>query len=223
MVIHFRHIFMAVLSLFSLFCHAQKNIPDASHQDYWIDKYLSVSFPLQSVEINSPFGIRKDPFTGKEKEHCGLDLKAHYEKVLAMFDGYIANIGYDSGSGNYIIMRHGDYTISYCHLSQIWVKKGDRIYAGDPVGVSGSSGRSTGPHLHVTSRLRGRLEDPYNLLVYIRDVKLQCITALHVSEETLLSPDAFFKKYAHAAMRQQQKYGIPASVMLGLLSLESCL
>lgn len=221
MVIHFRHIFMAVLSLFSLFCHAQKNTPDANHQDYWIDKYLSVSFPLQRVEINSAFGIRKDPFTGKEKEHCGLDLKAHYEKVLAMFDGYIANIGYDSGSGNYIIMRHGDYTISYCHLSQIWVKKGERIYAGDPVGVSGSSGRSTGPHLHVTSRLRGRLEDPYNLLTYIRDVKLQCITALHVSEETLLSPDAFFKRYAHAAMRQQQKYGIPASVILAQMALES--
>ena len=74
MVIHFRHIFMAVLSLFSLFCHAQKNTPDVNHQDYWIDKYLSVSFPLQRVEINSPFGIRKDPFTGKEKEHCGLDF-----------------------------------------------------------------------------------------------------------------------------------------------------
>ena len=43
MVIHFRHIFMAVLSLSSIFCHAQKNIPDASHQDYWIDKYLSLT------------------------------------------------------------------------------------------------------------------------------------------------------------------------------------
>lgn len=221
MVTLFRHLFLVVLGLFCLSAHAQKKAADDSLQDYWIDKYLSVSFPLQSIEINSAFGIRRDPFTGKTKEHCGLDLKARYEKVLAMFDGYIANIGYDSGSGNYIIMQHGGYTISYCHLSQIWVKKGDRIYAGDPVGVSGSSGRSTGPHLHITSRLRGRLEDPYNLLTYIRDVKLQCITALHVSEKSLLAPDEFFEKYAHAAMRQQQKYGIPASVILSQMALES--
>ena len=221
MVIFLRHIFLAVLSASCLFVLAQKQTVDNSLQDYWIDKYFSVSFPLQSIEVNSAFGIRKDPFTGKTKEHCGLDLKARYENVLAMFDGYVMNTGYDSGSGNYIIMKHGDYAVSYCHLSQIWVKKGERIYAGDPVGVSGSSGRSTGAHLHITSRLRGNLEDPYNLLIYIRDVKLQCITALHVNEKDILTPDDFFKKYAHAAMRQQQKYGIPSSVILAQMALES--
>lgn len=221
MTTQFRHIFIAVLSLFCLSVHAQKKIAKDSLQDYWIDKYLSVSFPLKSIKINSTFGIRKDPFTGRAKAHCGLDLEARYEDVLAMFDGFIENVSHNSGSGNYIIMRHGDYTVSYCHLSRVWVKRGQRIYAGDPVGISGSTGRSTGPHLHITSRLRGRLEDPYNLLTYIRDTKLQCISALHLNEKTPLSPDEFFSKYATAAMRQQQKYGIPTSVILSQMALES--
>lgn len=221
MVTLLKYFLIGVLSSCSLWCHAQKKAINTNFQDYWIDKYLSVSFPLRNIVVNSSFGKRKDPFTGKMKDHCGLDLKAYYEEVLAMFDGSVVNIGSDLNSGKYIIMQHGDYTISYCHLSQIWVRKGDNIYAGDPVGVSGNSGRSTGAHLHITSRLRGQLEDPYNLLTYIRDVKLQCITALHISEKTLLSPSDFFKKYAHAAMKQQNKYGIPASVILSQMALES--
>ena len=217
----FRYIFITLLSSNILLGHAQKMTSEESLQDYWIDKYLSVSFPLRNIEISSSFGTRKDPFTGKRRIHGGLDLKAHYEKVLAMFDGSIINIGYDACSGNYIVIKHGDYTVSYCHLSKIWVRKGDIIYAGDPVGISGNTGRSTGPHLHITSRLRGRLEDPYNLLTYIRDVKLQCITALKVNEKTLLSPKDFFKRYAHAAMTQQKKYGIPASVILSQMAIES--
>lgn len=138
-----------------------------------------------------------------------------------MFDGYVVRVGDDPSSGNYIIMRHGDYTISYCHLSRILVKKDMRIYAGDLVGISGSTGRSTAPHLHITSRLRGRLVDPYKLLTYIRDIKLQCISSLHINEKNTLSPNEFFKKYAPAAMRQQQKYGIPSSVTLSQMALES--
>ena len=222
MTTRFRHIFTtAVLTLFCLSSQAQKKIVDDSLQDYWIEKYLSVSFPLQSIKVSSSFGIRKDPFTGRAKQHCGLDLDARYEDVLAMFDGSVINVGHDSKSGNYIIMRHGDYTVSYCHLSRIWVKEGMRIYAGDPVGVSGSTGRSTGPHLHITSRLRGKLVDPYNLLAYIRDMKQQCLSALHLNEKEILSPDEFFKTYAPAAMRQQRKYGIPASVILSQMALES--
>ena len=217
----FRYVFITLFSPNLLFGHAQKKVSEQTLHDYWIDKYLSVSFPLRNIEISSSFGPRKDPFTGKARAHGGLDLKAHYEKVLAMFDGSVINIGYDAGSGNYIVMQHGDYTISYCHLSKICVRKGDIVYAGDPVGISGNTGRSTGPHLHITSRLRGRLEDPYNLLTYIRDVKLQCITALHVREKTLLSPNEFFNRYAHAAMTQQKKYGIPASVILSQMALES--
>lgn len=57
-------------------------------------------FPLESIRINSTFGSRVDPFTGKHKQHKGLDLRARYEEVLSMFDGYVKGVGYDSGSGN---------------------------------------------------------------------------------------------------------------------------
>lgn len=216
-----KHIFIVFFSIFCLFSHALNKRVNDRLQDYWIDKYFSVSFPLQNIKINSSFGIRKDPFTDKKTAHHGLDLEAHYEQVLAMFDGVVIQVGDDARSGNYIIMSHGNYTVSYCHLSEIWVKKGERVYAGIPVGISGSTGRSTGPHLHITSKLKGQFVDPYELLVYIRDTKLQCISALRVNEERILSPEDFFKKYAPAAMRQQQKYGIPSSVILAQMALES--
>lgn len=190
-------------------------------KDYWIDKYLSVSFPLSSIRINSFFGVRTDPFSGKAKRHSGIDLEARYEEVLAMFDGYVKATGYDSRSGKYVTMQFGEYTVSYCHLSEIWVYRNQRLYAGDPVGVSGTSGRSTGPHLHITSRLRGRLEDPYNLLVFIRGTKLKAIKALNINENKILSPKEFFKQYADLAMRQQRKYGIPSSVILSQMAFES--
>ena len=199
--------------LFLLCCHSPMGMAQGKKdmKDYWIDKYLSVSFPLESIRINSTFGSRVDPFTGKHKQHKGLDLRARYEEVLSMFDGYVKGVGYDSGSGKYITMQYGDYTVSYCHLSEIWVSDNQKVYAGDPIGISGTTGRSTGPHLHITCRLRGRLEDPYDLLLYIKETREKAIKALKIDEDKVLTPDDFIKHYAQAAMRQQRKYGIPAS------------
>lgn len=210
-----------ILLLFSISIQSSSAITEDEKKDYWIDKYLSVSFPLKSIRINSFFGTRADPFTGRAKHHGGLDLAARYEETLAMFDGYVKAIGYDKGSGKYIVMQCGDYTISYCHLSEIWVEKNMKIYAGDPVGVSGTTGRSTGPHLHITSRLRGQLQDPYDLLVYIRNTKQKAVKALHLDEKKIMTPSEFFKEYADIAMRQQRKYGIPSSVILAQMAFES--
>lgn len=198
-----------------------KNKSQDEVKDYWIEKYLSVSFPLQSIRINSLFGTRADPFTGRSKHHGGLDLAARYEETLAMFDGYVKAVGYDKSSGKYIVMQCGDYTISYCHLSEIWIEKNMKIYAGDPVGVSGTTGHSTGPHLHITSKLRGKLEDPYDLLLYVKETKMKAIKALQIDEGKVLSPEEFIHRYANAAMKQQKKYGIPASVILAQMAIES--
>lgn len=210
-----------LLLLCSMGVQSSLAITEDDIKDYWIDKYLSVSFPLKTIRINSFFGTRVDPFTGKNRQHKGLDLAARYEEVLAMFDGYVKSVGYDNGSGKYVIMQFGDYTVSYCHLSEIWVEKNMKVYAGEPIGLSGTSGRSTGPHLHITSRLRGNLEDPYNLLVYIRDTKLKAVKALHIDERKIMTPTEFFKEYADLAMRQQRKYGIPSSVILAQMAIES--
>lgn len=86
-----------------------------------------LSSPLRSIYITSPFGYRKDPFTAKRKFHNGIDLRANYELCYAMLDGVVERIGFDKRSGNFITLRHGNYTISYCHLSKIIVTNGTAL------------------------------------------------------------------------------------------------
>lgn len=186
-----------ILSL-CLLCFMPKSVAQGKKEsrEYWIDKYLSVSFPLQNIKVNSFYGSRVDPFTGKCKQHKGLDLRARYEEVLSMFDGSVKRTGYDKGSGKYVVLQHGDWTISYCHLSEIWVTPQQKLLAGDPIGISGTTGRSTGPHLHISCRLKGQLEDPYNLLLYVKETKARAIKALRVKENNLFSPAEFIEHYA---------------------------
>lgn len=209
-----------------VFCLSLSSQVKSADRDYWIARYLSVSYPLKTIKVNSPFGIRKDPFTGERAHHSGLDLQARYEEVYAMFDGVVVKTGSDGRSGHYITLRHGEYTVRYCHLSKTMVSEGDDVYAGDPVAVSGNSGRSTGPHLHITCENKGKLTDPYTLLLYIKEVRAEAVAALGGAISGLkpterFDKQAFFDRYAYAAMIQQQRYGIPASVTLAQMALES--
>ena len=197
-------------------CQAQDN-----DREYWIDRYLSVSYPLEQIHVTSPYGKRKDPFTGKASHHCGIDLKARNEEVKAMFDGYVESIGQDSRSGRYIVLRHGNYLISYCHLSQVSAKEGEELLAGDVVGITGNTGRSTGEHLHITCRLNGERIDPYIVLLEIRKIRKECQEALRSDSLPVPSKQSFIEQYAPIAIEQQQKYGIPASVTLAQMALES--
>lgn len=210
-----------------MFCLSASASGKSADRSYWIDRYLSVSYPLKSIKVNSSFGVRKDPFTGSKSAHSGMDLQANYEEVYSMFDGIVEDIGSDSRSGHYVILRHGEYTVSYCHMSRIAVRKGDELIAGDPVGISGNSGRSTGPHLHITCKYKGEVRDPYTLLVYIQQVRAEAVEALggrkseQVRNIEKINQNEFFNKYANAAMEQQQRYGIPASVTLAQMAYES--
>lgn len=116
----------------------------------WMDRYLSVSYPLRYIKVTSPYGYRKDPFTGKSKFHGGLDLRARGDKVMAMMEGVVVKVGQDKTSGKYVTLRHGRYTVSYCHLSKILIVKGAIVHPRDVVGITGSTGRSTGEHLHIS-------------------------------------------------------------------------
>lgn len=122
--------------------------------------YNGISLPLKRIKVTSPFGMRKDPFTGEWRMHNGIDLYAENDEVYAMLAGTVKKVGYDSRSGNYVILQHGEYTISYCHLSAIMVKENTPVLAGDVVGITGNTGRSTGEHLHITCRKDGRCLDP---------------------------------------------------------------
>ena len=131
-----------------------------SKQKQWISSYSSITYPLKSIKITSPYGYRRDPFTGKLSWHNGLDLRAKNEPAYAMMDGIVEKIGYDNRSGNYVTLRHGNFYISYCHLSSIIVRKGEYVYPGIIVGVTGNTGRSTGSHLHLTCKKDGKSINP---------------------------------------------------------------
>lgn len=144
----------------------------------WVERYLSVCYPLRHIRVTSPYGYRSDPFTGKRRFHDGLDLHARGEAALAMMKGVVVRVGQDRSSGKYVTLRHGSYTVSYCHLSKILVVKGMSVRPRDAVGVTGSTGRSTGEHLHITCRLDGRSVDPSLLFDYIDSTRRECVQAL---------------------------------------------
>lgn len=143
-----------------------------------VARYLSVCYPLSHIKINSPYGYRKDPFTGKRKFHNGIDLHARSSKVFAMMQGRVIAVGQDKVSGKYVTLRHGNFTVSYCHLSQISVSQGQDVLSGDVVGITGNTGRSTGEHLHITIRQKGEYVNPRIFLDYINSVKESCVMEL---------------------------------------------
>ena len=136
-------------------------------REKWLERYISVSLPLKKIKVTSPFGMRKDPFTGKRRMHNGIDLHARNDEVYAMFPGVVKKVGYDKRSGNYVTLRHGDYTVSYCHLSRVTVKEKTPVLAGDVVGITGNTGRSTGEHLHLTCKRSGISINPSVMFEYI--------------------------------------------------------
>lgn len=124
------------------------------------------------LRITSRFGKRRNPFGKRISEkHGGLDLSAKSgTPIYAMLPGKVASIGYDPRSGNYIKLQHGSFTVSYCHLiRKPDIKVGSRVFPGQTVAHVGSTGRSTGPHLHITLKKNGRVLDPAILLDYISE------------------------------------------------------
>ena len=130
-----------------------------------------ISPPLKNIRIGSGFGMRKHPIYHKRMMHNGIDLSARYENVYSMFPGTVVKVGQDGRSGKFVTVRTGDYTISYCHLSQPFVKENDFVTAGRNIALSGNTGASTGPHLHLTTKKDGKAFDPTILIDYIRSVK----------------------------------------------------
>lgn len=99
--------------------------------------------------VTSPMGKRNDPITGKPSTHSGIDFAGREgDPVQAYSDGTVVLAKNDGGHGNRVILDHGEYRTSYSHLSAIDVKQGDTVKAGQVVGKIGSTGYSTGPHLH---------------------------------------------------------------------------
>ena len=118
------------------------------------------------VDTASGFGVRVDPFTGSPAMHTGLDLHGESgDPVRATADGKVTAAGWSGGYGRAVDVDHGNgLSTRYGHLSSIDVQVGQSVRTGQILGKVGSTGRSTGPHLHYETRLRGEAVDPQKFL-----------------------------------------------------------
>ncbi len=117
--------------------------------------------------ISSNYGHRENPFTGESIEkHKGLDIKGNYgELIKTTANGNVKFADRRGGYGNCVIIDHGNgFETYYGHLSKISVKKGQKVAAGDIIGKIGSTGRSTGPHLHYEIHRNGKILNPKSYL-----------------------------------------------------------
>ena len=134
----------------------------------YLDNYsvVNVCHPLENGTLTSPFGSRTDPVTKTAGSfHHGIDIGAKEgEQVRAFKAGTVIKTGYDSIYGNCVSISHGDISTFYAHLSKITVSEGDSVFAGDVVGLVGSTGKSTGAHLHFEIKKNGGAVDPTDFL-----------------------------------------------------------
>ena len=162
-ILHFQHSNLNAIKL------SLDSMPDSL--------YISCAdycYPTESQRITSRFGIRGSRF------HYGIDVGVQYgDTIRAPFSGTVRTATYQRGGyGRYVVISHDNGLESVmAHFSRTLVKEGDQVAAGQPIGLGGSTGRSTGPHLHLEFRLFGNAFNPEKLIdfnsrnVYLSDVE----------------------------------------------------
>ncbi|TRC94823.1 M23 family metallopeptidase [Mesorhizobium sp. WSM4303] len=134
---------------------------------------LPLANPAPGHSVTSPFGVRTDPILGTAALHSGMDFRAPIgmaAKVTAA--GVVTKAGWNGGYGRMVEVDHGNgFATRYGHLSEIDVAVGQKLAAGDTIGKTGSSGRSTGPHLHYEVRHNGEAIDPLRFLTVGKKVE----------------------------------------------------
>jgi len=128
-------------------------------------QHIPVGKPAKKYYISSSFGIRKDPFKKKWARHHGIDMAGWWKTpIYASADGTVTKAGRNGAYGNFIEIDHGNGFLSrYGHLSRIKVKKGDQVTLEQEIGLMGSTGRSTSPHLHYEIWFNGKPINPQKI------------------------------------------------------------
>ncbi|MFC5626250.1 M23 family metallopeptidase [Algoriphagus winogradskyi] len=155
-------------------------IPPFSEPELTVEKegeLVLASLPLEDFSLTSEFGYRSDPFSGEMKFHRAIDLKTKRSKVLSMLHGTVVSVGNDPLLGIFVKVQHGNYESIYAHLSQSFVAKGERVLPGTILGISGSTGRATGDHLHLSIKKGNEYVNPV--------LFIQLISRLSTKEEAI--------------------------------------
>ena len=136
--------------------------PQSGTRTWGTGRYLT---PAQGP-ITSPFGYRIHPIFGTMRFHTGVDIGAYYgSPVLASDSGVVIDSGWLGGYGNCIIVDHGGgYSTLYAHCSELYVSYGQSVSKGQQIAAVGSTGNSTGPHLHFEVRINGEPVDPLGFI-----------------------------------------------------------
>jgi len=130
-----------------------------------------VSVPLDRLVITSPYGMRFHPVRKRWAFHDGVDFGAFRDTVRSVLDGVVRSSGYDGGLGHFVRVGHGNHVLAYGHLSQYFHLPGERVKAGEPLGITGSTGLSTGEHLHFSVHRDGRPVDPMDFLAKLAKLR----------------------------------------------------
>lgn len=137
---------------------------DVEDLEYYkeVAQYVPLGKPVWSYWVTSPYGGRADPFNKKKARHKGVDLASRTgNKIKSMAKGKVIRAEFAGGYGNLVVVDHGNgFVTKYGHMSKIYVKKGQYVEAEEAVGEVGSTGRSTGPHLHYEVLFQGQNVDP---------------------------------------------------------------
>jgi murein DD-endopeptidase MepM/ murein hydrolase activator NlpD len=130
------------------------------------ERLMPTTLPVKEAFLGSPFGNRSDPILGQRAMHEGIDFNAETgTPVVAAADGVVLSAGWQSDFGNMIEVDHGDgLTSRYAHLSRMNAKSGSLVKRGERIGAVGSTGRSTGSHLHFEVRMLGVAQNPASFL-----------------------------------------------------------
>ncbi|MFC6334815.1 peptidoglycan DD-metalloendopeptidase family protein [Paenibacillus septentrionalis] len=157
-------------SLESLMTSMEASLDHAHYVKEQIDSYPN-HWPAEEQYITSGFGYRSDPFTGQIRFHAGIDIAGSKgDSIFSAADGAIIEAGFESEYGNYVIVEHLHNLRSvYMHLETITVKVGDEVAKGEKLGTMGSSGRSTGTHLHFQIMQHDHAVSP---LPFLRNEKI---------------------------------------------------
>ncbi|WP_246660363.1 M23 family metallopeptidase [Nitratireductor sp. XY-223] len=139
---------------------------DTLEQAKQLARKIPVGNPVPNHPISSRFGQRRDPFLKRLAHHAGVDFKTAYgQAVLSTGAGKVVKAGRKGGYGKMVEIDHGNgVTTRYAHLSRILVKVGDAVDVGAKIGATGSTGRSTGPHLHYEVRINDNAVNPQRFL-----------------------------------------------------------
>ncbi len=167
--------FDAVLQEFGQFHKTVGSLPDSWSRELNRLKTFPTGVPLAGgFRLSSGFGMRTDPFTGMLGRHDGLDFTSTFgAPILATADGVVTRSGWEDTYGNIVEITHAEgFMTRYAHISTRRVTEGQRVKRGDRIAEVGSTGRSTGPHLHYEGFYQGHVINPLQVLPQLGGEKI---------------------------------------------------